>query len=142
MAAHATLADIEPLLMRNLTEVEVTLTEVQLQLAQATLRMKIPGLEARMDLEPDFALLVRNVEASAIVRMIRNPDGTTYEVIGPFARTRPASADAGSFAFLPSELAQLGVTGGAFTIVPYMAPPELTWDNLPPWYQDFPTGAP
>lgn len=136
--SHATTVDVATVLMRELTVEESDLVTRLLRLAAATLRGRVSGLEDRMSVDVDFADKVNYVESVAIARIIRNPEGYSYEVIGPYAVQRPSGEIVGSFEFTAKDLAMLGVGTGAFTIRPYLAPATLTAPaGMPPWWYDF-----
>ena len=137
--SHANPSDVEVVLMREMTDEESALADRLLVLAAAELRGKIADLDTKM-LDPDFDTRVNYVETVAVDRILKNPDGYSYEVIGPYAVQRP-NVGSGGFEFTASELAKLGVGSGAFSITPYMAPVTLPTGVYPPWYSDFPTGG-
>lgn len=136
--SHATTTDVGIVLLRELTDEETDLATRLLSLAASTLRGKIPNLEFRMSDDVDFDDVVNYVEASAVARILRNPEGYSYEVIGPYAVQRPGSGILDTFEFTAGDLAKLGVGSGAFTIAPYMAPPTLPPSDFPvellPWW--------
>jgi hypothetical protein len=137
---HATITDVETVLLRELTDPETDLASKMLMVAAGMLRQRVPGLEDRMTTDLDFADRVNYVESKAVARALRNPEGITYETIGPFAAQRPQqSVGEDGVSFTKSELALLGVGSGAFTIRPHMARPVLgVNDSPPPWFLDFP----
>lgn len=135
---HAATTDVETVLLREMTDEETDLATRLLRLASATLRGRISGLEERMSTDADFADKVNYVESAAVARIIRNPDGYSYEVIGPYAIQRPTGEIVGSFDFTAKDIAFLGVGTGAFSIRPYMAPATLPENSgFPPWWDDF-----
>ena len=137
---HANIADVETVLLRDLTDPESDLASKMLMVAAGMLRQRIPGLETRMVEDLDFADRVNYVEAKAVARALRNPDGITYETIGPYAAQRPAaSAAEDGVSFTKVELASLGVGSGAFTIRPHLERPIMPAGGMPPWFTDFPS---
>lgn len=130
MADHASLAEVEISLLRPLTPEETVLAERLLRLAQATLRSRVADLESKMFNDADYALRVSAVETSAVVRVIRNPEGMIQEAIGPFSGSRGSDEAPGELVFSKREWASLGVGTGAFTIVPHLQMP--TSADLPP----------
>lgn len=139
---HATITDVETVLLRDLTDPESDLAAKMLTVAAGILRSKITDLDVRMSEDLDFADRVNYVEAKAVARALRNPEGISYETIGPYAVQRPANQLAeDGVSFTKSELASLGVGSGAFTIRPYLERPTLPAGMPPPWYYDFPSGV-
>lgn len=137
---HASVVDVQTVMMRALTAPETELAERLLTVAASTLRGRIAGLEERMLTDLDFADLVSYTEASAVKRVLQNPEGISYETIGPFSAQRPQSQITDGVSFTKAELAALGVGSGAFTIRPHMERPTLPAGVPPPWYWDFPSG--
>lgn len=138
---HANTDDVRTVLLRDLTDVELDLAERLVVVAASILRRRIPDLDERISTDLDFGDLVSYVEAKAVARVLRNPEGVTYETIGPFAQQRPASsASEDGVSFTKAELSMLGIGSGAFTITPYMERPTLGVSEVPPpWFSDFPS---
>lgn len=137
---HATIVDVETVLLRELTDPESDLASKMLMVAAGMLRQRVPGLEDRMASDLDFADRVNYVESKAVARALRNPEGITYETIGPFSAQRPQqSVGEDGVSFTKQELSSLGVGSGAFTVRPYLARPTLPAGGVPPWYSDFPS---
>lgn len=132
---HANTTDVETVLLRTLTDTETDFANLLLPVAAATLRRRIATLDDRMTLDADFGSLVRYVEASAVARILRNPDAVKYEVVGPFSSQRADVASA--FGFTDEELSILGVGSGAFSIKPHLAPATLPAGTYPDWWYDF-----
>lgn len=139
---HASVVDVQTVMMRALTDPETELAERLLTVAASILRGRIAGLEERMLSDLDFADLVSYTEARAVKRVLQNPEGLSYETIGPFAAQRPQSQISDGVSFTAAELAALGVGSGAFTIRPHMERPTLPPGMPPPWVWDFPPGVP
>lgn len=139
---HAQLSDVEVLLMRSLhDEDEINYVNRMLQVVVSALRAEFRSkraiaLEERMEDDEDFAQRVRYVEANAVSRMVSNPRGSSYEVIGPFSIQTPESGDGGLW-FLESELQLLGLGGDAFSIRPHLAKPSYPDPGVPPWFWDW-----
>lgn len=68
--SHATTDDVKTILMRDMTEQELALATKLLTLAAATLRRRIPELDARMADDVDFGELVNYVESNAVARIV------------------------------------------------------------------------
>lgn len=81
---------------------------------------RIPDLEDRAAADPDgFGADVIQVQANAVIRVLKNPDGKRQESIDDYSWTRDRAISAGELMVLGSEWALLGVNakrGKAFTI--------------------------
>lgn len=120
MANLAEIVDVESN-WRPLRGQESVLAETLLTTASAALRIRLPGLDARIIADPTLADLVRGVVAQAVVRVLRGGD-----------RTDP-SLETGIY-FTNAEINALEVGGGseAFTITPGGAAPgtRYGWDDF------------
>lgn len=67
-------ADVETSLMRDLTETESQYVDELLERAERLLRARIPDLDQRAEEDQEFALLVADIEAEAVARVLRAPD--------------------------------------------------------------------
>ncbi|MFL1441823.1 Gp19/Gp15/Gp42 family protein [Nocardiopsis protaetiae] len=120
--AYATVEDVQARLNRPLTDEEEGMAETLLGDVEAILRSRIPDLDERAE-NPDYLALVVQVEANAVLRVIRNPDGFRQETDGNYSYTVSAAVASGHLFVMDSEWALLGVTKGAFTITPHLRAP-------------------
>lgn len=121
MTNPATTADLEAR-WRPLSTQETTNGTTFLEDAWRMLRKRIPTLEADIaaDETGDLAAEVVRVEATAVLRVMKNPEGKRQESIDDYAWTRDQAVSAGLLYFTDDELADLIVDGsgptGAFSI--------------------------
>lgn len=113
--ALATPSDVETRLGRSMTAQEVDLASVLLDVAEARLRLRIPDLDQRIASNPAYQTVVVDVIASAVVRVLKNPEGYRMEMDGSYQYQVDTRAAAGFLTFLDDELADLGLRG-AFAI--------------------------
>lgn len=120
--SYASVADVEHRMGRPLSDPERTLAAALLDDAETLLRARIPRLDQRVA-DEQFGKLVVLVEASAVVRVLRNPGGYRSETAGDYSYTIDTRAAAGYLTILDSEWRLLGVAPGAFTITPTVSQP-------------------
>jgi hypothetical protein len=133
--ALATIQDLEARLRRPLEPDEAVAADVLLGDVEAMLRRRIPDLDDRV-CDPSFRTLVVMVEASAVLRVLRNPEGLRSETEGNYSYQLNGAVAAGHLFVMDSEWQLLGVTAGAFTITPYLDPepvPPLNWWEINGW---------
>ena len=107
--AYATACDVAVRWARELTCEESKLVEVRLNDVERMLRRRIPGLADKIasgliDLQD-----VIQVEADAVLRLVRNPDGYVSETDGNYTYTIAKELAAGRLEILDDEWEILGV---------------------------------
>jgi hypothetical protein len=124
--AYATVEDVGVRWGRTPSEEEHLNIDVRLADVERMIRKKIPDLDDRVfdgtiDVED-----VKRVEADAVLRLIRNPDGFVSETDGNYTYQFSQGTKAGMLEILPEEWLLLGYTGSGrmFTLVPQFAPGE------------------
>lgn len=117
--AYATVEDVETRIGRALTDVERQQVTAWLDDIEAEIRHRITDLDTRVGDAAYKAMVVR-VEAAAVIRVLRNPDGKITERIDDYSWTRDSSTASGQLALLPEEWALLSpaVSTGAWSIRP------------------------
>lgn len=134
--ALATLPDVTTRLGRTLTEQEPVLVATLLGDAEVKLAGRIPGLLTKAAADARFRATVVAVEAAAVARVLRNPEGYRSEQTGPFSYTIDTRAAAGFLTILAEEWRDLGVKG-AFSIDtapdPVAVMPFTVYDLLYGW---------
>jgi hypothetical protein len=133
--ATAVASDVEARLDRSLRTSEVQFAETLLDDVEVMLLARIPDLLTRFSVEPLLARLVITVEATAVARVVRNPNGRKSETIDDYSWTRDTAVSAGALYVSDDEWALLEtdvVSVGAFTIRPYGAVDCSR--VLPPWF--------
>ncbi|MGD9989072.1 Gp19/Gp15/Gp42 family protein [Pseudonocardia sp.] len=131
--ALAETTDVATALRRELTAEESRFVRGQLEAAEARLLTRLPNLRIRTDSDPSYATLVRNIEAEAVARVLRNSEGFRQESIGPWSATLDTRVAAGFLTILDEEWQLLGAGGGAFTIAPFAEVPTLLPSHLAGW---------
>lgn len=110
MALITTLSDVESRLGREISDLaEVELVETLLEDAERLISRRAPsGTLDPASLDP---LAVKQVAASAVARVLRNPDGYRSESAGGVSYTLDTRAAAGFLTILADEWALLGMPG-------------------------------
>lgn len=134
--AYAQPEDVESRLGRPLTTEEATQTPVLLSDVELLIRSRIPDLDALVESGAILEGLVVMIEANAVVRVLRNPEGFRQEQEGDYMYTRAAATASGALTITDDEWRLLGVSAGAFTIAPYLslerpAYPRNVWHRYP-----------
>lgn len=110
--AFADRDDVAARLGRPLTEDEQTQVSTFLEDAEIEIRSRIPDLNARAE-DPGYLQKVVRVEASAVTRLIRNPDGYIGETDGNYSYQLNWRLSTGAIEITPGEWRLLGISGGA-----------------------------
>ena len=121
--AYATVDDVAARLGRDMDEAERRLAAVLLDDVEERLRARIPDLDDRVAADEHYRALVVSVEATAVVRVLRNPGGYRSETDGNYSYSLDTRAAAGFLTILDEELALLGAARGAWTAVPALNSP-------------------
>lgn len=115
---YAQPSDVSARLGRELTEEETQLVSTRLADAERLILRKIPDLADRIangDIDVED---VKQVEADAVLRLVRNPEGYLSETDGTYGYTFNRDLASGRLEILPEEWAILGVRRKLVTLVP------------------------
>lgn len=122
--AYAEVADVEARLGRDLDESEAIIAAQRLEDVELLILSRIPNLIA---LVTDGALseaVVTMVEADAVIRVLRNPDGIVGETDGNYSYQLNWATVAGRLTLVPEEWRLLGLRSNVFTIAPMLGTPS------------------
>lgn len=122
--AYATTADIEARLGRTLDPSETQIATTRLGDAELIIRSRVRDLDVLVTSGTLDRGLVVMVEADALLRLIRNPDGYTTETDGNYTYSIDASVASGRLQILDSEWALLGVRRSVFVLAPKVTLPS------------------
>lgn len=122
--AYATTTDVEERMLRELDEIEHRVSSVRLDDAENIIRSRIRDLDLKIT-NGDIPLsAVIQVEAQAVLRLFRNPDGFLSEGDGNYSYTRsPQDIARGEIEILEDEWRLLGVRTGRWVLHPYVSIP-------------------
>lgn len=130
---YASWSDVQIRLGRELTPAEQVQVDAWLSDIESTIIARIPNLGALVAAGTLLAATIVKIEAAAVIRVLRNPDGKLTERIDDYSWTRDSSTATGQLALLDSEWAELtpDVATDAFTIRPHYEP---GWCAEPVWW--------
>ncbi len=118
--AYAAASDVQTVLGRQLDTAEVALVERRLAQVERMLIRRIPDLADQIDAEEIDLADVVDIEAEAVLRLVRNPEGYASESDGNYSYRFSREAASGKLEIMPDEWERLGVPLklGMFTIGP------------------------
>lgn len=127
--AYATAADVEGRLVgRTLDVDEAAIVETRLDDVEALIQARIPDLDDKITSGTLNQRLVVMVEAEAVLRLIRNPEGMTQETDGNYSYSIDAKVASGRLSILPEEWTLLGFRRSVVLLSPQISMP--TWDDV------------
>lgn len=109
---YGTKADVEVSMMRELTEAEAQYVDKLLERAERLIGVRVPDLEARVQADPKLALTVADIEAEAVARVLRAPEGgiMRQEGEGNYSYSLNLQVASGLLDILDGEWERLGVS--------------------------------
>ena len=136
--AYAQLSDVQDRLGRPLTDDEKTQAETLLDDVELEIRARIPDLDEKITAgDLDESVVIR-VEASAVRRVIKNPDGYTSETDGDYTYQINYQLASGELEITDKEWGLLGVNRGMFLInLKVPTPFERYGDEPQFWFDRF-----
>ncbi|WP_280350348.1 Gp19/Gp15/Gp42 family protein [Nocardia abscessus] len=122
--AYATAEDVAVRWNRTLTEEETALVNARLADVERRIKRRIPDLAAKITAGTVDVEDVKQVEADAVLRLVRNPEGYIQESDGSYSYMLSQEAASGKLEILPEEWESLGWRRrGMFQIVPTIVMP-------------------
>lgn len=116
--AYATAIDVTDRLGKPADDGLTTLINTRLADVERMIKKRIPDLVTKVDDDDFLAELIR-VEADAVLRLARNPEGYFSETDGSYTYQFIQSMSSGILEILPSEWEELGLfQAGMFVIIP------------------------
>lgn len=135
--AYATITDVSTRLGRPITDPsEVAQVGAWIGDVESLILARLPGLPAAIIDGTPTATTVAMVEANAVIRKIKNPDGKVAEGIDDYNYRLNENARKGELFLTDDEWALLmpGQPSGAWTITPYgVARRRGTWVHPDTW---------
>jgi hypothetical protein len=125
--SYASWLDVEVRFGRTLTDAEKQQVTAWLEDIESTILARIPNLADLVAAGTLQTATIVKIEAAAVIRVLRNPDGKLVERIDDYSWTRDSSTATGQLGLLDSEWAELtpATASEAFTIRPYYEPPPV-----------------
>jgi hypothetical protein len=115
--SYAQAADVATRLGRQLTTEEASLVETRLTDVERLILRRIPDLAAKITAETVDVDDVRQVEAEAVLRLVRNPEGYVSEGDGTYQYVRDQSLASGRLEILPEEWEILGLIQSRMSVL-------------------------
>lgn len=117
--AYATADDVAALWGKTLSDEEVALVERRLEQVERMIIRRVPDLVAQVTAGDLAEADVIDIEAEAVLRVVKNPEGYVSEGDGNYTYQLSREAADNSLRLLPDEWAVLGVRlGKMFSIAP------------------------
>ena len=116
--AYADAADVTARWARDATPEEITLIEVRLEDVERKIKRTIPDLDAQVTDTTIAEADVVQVEADAVLRLARNPEGYLSESDGSYTYQLRHDLAVGRLEILADEWQALGVTRTFALIIP------------------------
>ncbi|AGK85977.1 head-to-tail adaptor [Mycobacterium phage Kerberos] len=122
--AYATADDVVTLWAKEPEPEVMALIERRLEQVERMIRRRIPDLDARVSSDIFRADLI-DIEADAVLRLVRNPEGYLSETDGAYTYQLQADLSQGKLVILDEEWTTLGVNrlSRMSTIVPNIVMP-------------------
>jgi len=121
--AYATPSDVEARWGRAPTPEELVVIDVRLEDVERMILRRVPTLDALVAAGTIDSDDVIQVEADAVLRLVRNPEGYQSETDGNYTYMFQSGMTAGRLEILPEEWLKLGIRQtGMFVIVPTAVP--------------------
>lgn len=109
-AVYATVTDLEAT-WHPLSDADAEIATTLLNYASILIRKAFPDIDSRMTNDEDLQELVKFVCIEMVKRAMRNPDGYTYQTVGPFSFQRDTKGLAsGTLGLLEPEVELLSPT--------------------------------
>lgn len=126
--ALATYADVQDrLLGQTLTVEEQAVVGVRLGDAERLLKAQIPDLVTKAGADPDYHANVVMVEAEAVLRLVRNPEGYLQETDGSYSYMVSQQVASGKLSILDEEWTLLGHRSSVSVI---SVLPRMPWEPI------------
>ena len=107
--AHATADDVQTVLGRALTTEETAMVERRLEQVERMIVRRIPDLADRIAAGDIDQADVVDIEAEAVLRVVRNPEGLLLENDGSYGYQYDRETASGRLQILPEEWQALGI---------------------------------
>ena len=124
---YAQAADVQAVTGRTLTTEETALVERRLAQVERMLLRRIPDLAEKIAAEEIDAADVIDIEAEAVLRLLRNPEGYASESDGTYSYQFNRETASGRLEILAEEWERLGIKPSRmFSITPNLVAPQRT----------------
>ncbi|AIW02914.1 head-tail adaptor Ad1 [Mycobacterium phage Malec] len=107
--AHATANDVVVLWAKEPEPEVMALIGRRLEQVERMIRRRIPDLDVKVILSPTFKADLIDIEADAVLRLVRNPEGYLSETDGAYTYQLASDLSQGKLVILDEEWETLGV---------------------------------
>lgn len=107
--AYATSDDVVELWAKEPEPEVLVLIERRLEQVERMIRRRIPDLDAKVEASETFLADLIDVEADAVLRLVRNPEGYVSETDGAYTYQLSEALNSGQLQVLDDEWMMLGV---------------------------------
>lgn len=107
--AHATAADVVILWAKEPEPEVMTLIERRLEQVERMIKRRLPALDDLVTESATFAADLIDIEADAVLRLVRNPEGYMSETDGTYTYQLQSDLSSGRLEILDDEWTILGV---------------------------------
>lgn len=107
--AYATAQDVVTLWAKEPEPEVMVLIERRLEQVERMIRRRIPSLDTLVGLSETFEADLIDIEADAVLRLVRNPEGYISETDGTYTYQLQADLSGGRLVVLDEEWTALGV---------------------------------
>lgn len=114
---YANASDVAALMARELTAEETALVDRRLAQVERMILRRIPDLAGQTEAGQIDAVDIRDVEAEAVYRVVRNPDGVYSESDGQYTYTKSAAAADSSLRITAEEWQTLGIRPSKLAVI-------------------------
>jgi len=123
--AYATAADVVVLWAKEPEPEVMALIERRLEQVERIIKRRITDLDVRVAASDTFRADLIDIEADAVLRLVRNPEGYLSETDGVYSYQIQADLSSGKLAILDDEWEALGVysISRMSVLVPYLDMP-------------------
>jgi hypothetical protein len=114
--AYATVDDVADRWTREFTDEEIVLIETRLEDIERKIRRVIPDLATKVS-DQEYLEDVKQIEADAVLRLVRNPEGYISESDGNYTYMLARDLASGKLEILDEEWETLGVFKTQFAVI-------------------------
>ncbi|ASJ79532.1 head-to-tail adaptor [Mycobacterium phage Kalnoky] len=113
---YATASDVTARWARQPTDEETALINVRLADVERMIKRRIPDLATRVT-DSDYLEDLKQVEADAVLRLVRNPEGYLSETDGNYTYMLRSDLASGKLEIFPEEWEILGYRRSRMTVI-------------------------
>lgn len=117
MSTYAEATDVTKRWARTPAPEEISLIEIRLADVERMIRRRIPDLDDKIDSGELDVEDLKQVEADAVLRLVRNPEGYLSETDGNYTYMLQQDMALGRLEILPEEWEILGIRRGRMSVL-------------------------